>query len=543
MRSPADRATASHQDRGARPATARSSVWLVLAVILLFALVIRAYGTNYGLPYVYHPDEPAIVERALQIERSSDLNPHWFNYPTLYIYAQTLLIVILRPIVRAWAGWRGITLDLLAWQGIIYQAGRLLTALIGTATVAVVYGIGRRLFNRRVGLWAAFILATTALHIEHSHYITTDVPAAFFVALCLYFAARALEDHPLRYLMLSALMAGFAAGAKYNAGLVLVTTGVAFLATRRSWKELVDPALILVPLAALGGFLLSTPYALLDYDTFNKGVQAEIEHYRTGHQGAEGSDNWRWFALYLYGEGMGHVLAAVTAASVLFALIRRTRRDLLLLLFPLLYYWLISAQRVRFARNMMPLLPFLAVLAARLVYAVLRDMAAHIPWAHLRRPLPALMRGAAVLAVAVLLVSGPVRQQIRYDILLTQPDTRTIAKMWIEENIPTGARIAFEEYTPPLQFSWMPGTTTKRYRADKYWRLSERPLDYYRQKPYDYVVVSSFMYGRYFVDRVSYPQDRRFYETLFTQWTLVKEFTGPSAPMHNPVVRIYKVPR
>ncbi len=519
-------------------------MWVVLAAILLFALALRAYGTNYGLPYVYHPDEPAIVDRALQIERTGDLNPHWFNYPTLYTYAQTLLIVILRPVARAWASWRGITLDPLVWQGIIYQAGRLLTALIGTFTVAVVYGIGERLFNQRVGLWAAFILATTALHIEHSHYITTDVPAAFFVALCLYFAARALEDHTLRCLTLSALMAGFAAGAKYNAGLVLVTTGVAFLATRRDWDELIDPAVILIPLAALGGFLLSTPYALLDYDAFSKGLRAEIEHYRAGHQGAEGSDNWRWFALYLYNDGMGHALAVVTAVSVLFAaIVRRTRRDLLLLLFPLLYYWLIAAQRVRFARNMMPLLPFLAVLAARLISELLQAADARIPWARLRRPLPALIRGVAVLAVAVPLVAGPVRQQIAYDILLTQPDTRTIAKAWIEENIPTGARIAFEEYTPPLQFSWMPGTTTKRYRADKYWRLSEHSLDYYRQKPYDYVVVSSFMYDRYFVDRVSYPQDRRFYETLFTQWPLVKEFTGPSAPMHNPTIRIYKVPR
>ncbi len=523
---------------------ARSSVWVLLAAILFFAFVIRAHGTSFGLPYVYHPDEPAIVDRALQIERTGDLNPHWFNYPTLYTYAQTLLIVILRPLAKAWAGWRGVALDSLAWQGIIYQAGRLLTALIGTATVAVVYGIGRRLFNQRVGLWAAFILAATALHIEHSHYITTDVPAAFFVALCLYFAARALEAHTLRYLTLSALMAGFAAGAKYNAGLVVVTTGVAFLATRRDWDELVDPALILVPLAALAGFLISTPYALLDYDTFSKGLQAEIEHYRTGHQGAEGSDNWRWFALYLYNDGMGHALAAVTAASVLFAaILKRTRRDALLLLFPLLYYWLIAAQRVRFARNMMPLLPFLAVLAARLVYAALCAIAARIPWGRLPQRLSAVIQGAAVLVVAVLLIAGPVRQQVAYNILLTQPDTRTIAKAWIEENIPTGSRIAFEEYTPPLQFSWMPGTTTKRYRADKYWRLSERPLDYYRQKPYDYVVVSSFMYGRYFVDRVSYPQDRRFYETLFQQWTLVKEFTGPSAPMHNPTVRIYKVPR
>ena len=357
---------------------------LILGAMLVAGAAIRAYGSNFGLPYVYHPDEPAIVDVALRIERTGDFNPHWFNYPSLYMYVQFGIIVLM----RAWAGLHGLALDGLTAQGMIYQAGRLVTVLIGTATIAVVYATGRRLFNERVGLWAALILAGTALHIEHSHYITTDVPCAFFAVGCLCFAARALDTRSLADLTLSALMAGLAAGAKYNAGLVLVTTGLAFLLTRRHWRELLDPALIAIPLGAAVGFLGSTPYAIFDYDAFKKGVEAEIEHYRLGHHGAEGSDNWRWFALYLYREGMYPILAWTTALGMICAaVVRRTRKDLLLLPFPLLYYAMLSVQRVRFARNLMPIVPFLAIFAARLTAEVLDSLAARIPWHRLDRSL------------------------------------------------------------------------------------------------------------------------------------------------------------
>ena len=524
----------------ARHRKARYLVWLALLLILLAAFAIRAYGSNFGLPYLYHPDEPAIMDAALRIEARGDPNPHWFNYPSLYIYVQLFSITIVRPLARLWASWRGLTTDPLYWQHAIYQVGRVITALLATATVAVVYATGKRLFNWRVGLWAALLLAGLGMHILHAHYITADVPSAFFSACCLYFAARALEKGSLLHLTLSALMAGLAAGTKYNAGLVLVTTGLAFLLSCRDADDLISPAWLLIPLGAAVGFFGSTPYALLDYDAFNEGLQAELEHYRTGHQGAEGSDNWRWYGLYLYREGMFPPLAWASALGALWTFVRRTRKDILLILFPILYYGLLAMQRVRFARNLMPLLPFLVILAARLISEILDWLSARVPWSRLPRAVGIAVKGLAILGIAVGLLHAPVRQQIEINYWLTQPDTRTIAKQWIEENITTGSKIAVEAYTPDVEHSWMPGQTRSRYQVERVWKLPDRPLSYYQEKGFQYIIASSNMYSRYFVDRTSYPQERQFYEELFSRWVLVKEFKGHSAPTHDPVIRIYR---
>ena len=522
---------------------------LSLLVILLLAAAVRAYGSNFGLPYVYHLDEPAIMNHSLLIERTKDLNPHWFDYsppvayPTLYIYLQVLVISITRLAVRAWAAWRGVAFDDLTVQGFIYQGGRLATVLFGTATVPVVYATGRRLFNREVGLWAALALAGTALHIRNSHYITPDIPCTFFAACCLYFAARALDTRSLADLTVSALMAGLAAGTKYNAGLVLVVTGLAFLLTRRGWRELLDPALVTIPLAAAAAFLGSTPYAVLDYPTFRWTLDFHLQHYQTGHDGFEGSDSWLWFARYLYTEGMFPILTWVSGLGVLYAaLVRRTRKDLLLLVFPVFYYALISAQRVRFARNVIPILPFLALFAGRLIAELLDWLAARIKRSRLGKRLTAVMQAFGVLGVAILLVGAPLRQQLVVDYWLSQEDTRTIAKRWVEENIPAGAKIAVESYCPTLELSWKPGTKQPRYQVKFFNKLADHTLAFYQEQGYDYVVVSSSMYNRYFVDSVTYPTQRQFYESLFAQWPLVVEFTGYPVPMHDPVIRIYRVP-
>ena len=59
----------------------------VLAVIVLAALYLRAWGVGYGLPALNHPDEPNKVQIAQGMIRSGDPNPHYFKKGSLLIYA------------------------------------------------------------------------------------------------------------------------------------------------------------------------------------------------------------------------------------------------------------------------------------------------------------------------------------------------------------------------------------------------------------------------------------------------------------------------
>ena len=63
----------------------RTALYLLLAILLLGA-ALRFWHLNYGLPYIYHADEPTNFGLALTMVRNADLNPHFFKYPSLFFY-------------------------------------------------------------------------------------------------------------------------------------------------------------------------------------------------------------------------------------------------------------------------------------------------------------------------------------------------------------------------------------------------------------------------------------------------------------------------
>ncbi|MGD9346180.1 MAG: hypothetical protein PVH84_09980 [Candidatus Aminicenantes bacterium] len=61
-------------------------------LILLFAAIIRLIGVDYGLPYLYFPDEHHFTYPAFRILTDGDLNPHWFGHPgSIVIYVLAVL--------------------------------------------------------------------------------------------------------------------------------------------------------------------------------------------------------------------------------------------------------------------------------------------------------------------------------------------------------------------------------------------------------------------------------------------------------------------
>ncbi len=160
---------------------------IVLFLILLIGLALRVIGIRFGLPNIYHPDEPAIVGPVRMIMQTGDFNPHWFHWPSFYIYVQ-LAVASARYFYGVSKG------QFVAVAGMamphFYPAGRFITALFGVASIYVIFLAGRRLFNRNTGTIAALLLAVSFLHVKDSHYITVDVPATFFVILSFFFALR-----------------------------------------------------------------------------------------------------------------------------------------------------------------------------------------------------------------------------------------------------------------------------------------------------------------------------------------------------------------
>jgi hypothetical protein len=95
------------------------------------------------------------------------------------------------------------------WEGYsgIQLVGRTVSAVADWLTVIVLFLLGRRLYGRWPGLLAAALYGVAAFPVQQSHFWTVDAFTTFWVALALYFAARAMDGageqqgpRPLLYL-------------------------------------------------------------------------------------------------------------------------------------------------------------------------------------------------------------------------------------------------------------------------------------------------------------------------------------------------------
>lgn len=490
------------------------------------------WSAGYGLPDVYHSDEPRIVERAVQFH-TGDLNPRFFNWPTLYMYVVSAVYGVL------FAGAAGGVVDAFARDpGTFYLVGRLLTAVLGTATVAVLYRLGRDAYGTPVGLLAALFLAVDLLHIRDSHWVTTDVPVTLLILLTTAGALRYWRDGRRRSAVATGLAAGLATSMKYPGALAFLALLVAHAAReparpRWSWRRIVGTDTVAAAGAAVVGFLIGTPFALLTPVAFVRGVLDEVREVNTVQFGnAADAPGFAFHLLHSLPVAMGWPLCLLALAGVAWALARRGAREVLLLAFPLQYFVVIGTWSSRFERYVIPLLPYLAVLAAAALAAAAR-------WADTRRPgwLAAPARLGVVGAVVAALVLPEVGRAVAYHRLLAEPDTRVLGAAWVEREVPYGTRIALEPYSvalpvthrqvaaapallaPTLQRplpTGVPGGRRAPGDDDGYWlvRLGAYDLDGLRRQGVTYVVLSSFIYQRHLQACPAHPDACRFYAAL-----------------------------
>ena len=517
----------------------------LLAAILTGSLCLRIWGSGFGLPAYtrYHPDEHALVDRAAAILWTGDWNLHRFNYPPLYAYFQA----------GAYALYflYGVTQDL--WRYVptfvvpnYYLVGRLQTALFGTLTILIAYLTGRRLRDHRTGLLVAALLGVNYLHIIHSHYATFDVMLTFWTSLTLLFSSSIVvrQDPSVRerasaWYFLAGLCAGLAGATKYNGAVVIIVPLLAyFLAT--PWNEWgrFSGRLVLTLGAFLLGFFGGNPFALGNLPDFLNDLATVVHHYGTEHPGFEGTGNWRWYpGVFLTSADAVWVLAG---AIGLFGLLwKRWKVGLLLIAFPVVYYLMVSWFIVRFERNMVPLLPFLALGGGWLV-----DTEAD--WLADRFRGTGKASHALAALGAALLLALPLAASVSFDISLSQIDHREIAGQWVDDNIEKGTKIAIEHYSIPFGYD--------QYQVTDVIRISDHDLDWYQQEGYELLIISDGIWETLRRQPESYGEEVAVYDELVGSSKLLAEF-APEPPTivvagyptveiyHYAPVRIYQVPR
>ncbi|MFQ5434937.1 MAG: ArnT family glycosyltransferase, partial [Anaerolineae bacterium] len=269
---------------------------LLILLVLLLGATFRFTGLNWDQGTHLHPDERFLTGVATQIQPVSDfftylrtsessLNPYNVGQG-FYVYGNFPMTVtrIVADWVKSACATLSCSYNYTAYDG-VHLLGRALSGLMDLIAILFLFLIGRRLYNWRVGVLAAFFQAIAVMPIQQSHFFTMDNWAASLSTIAVYTAVRAAgfgekkDRWQVHWWLLFGLSLGLAAASRIN---IAPLAGLAPLAamlwlikqghTRvRDWFQFnhldAQSAFIGVALAAAMSILtfrIAQPYAFAD---------------------------------------------------------------------------------------------------------------------------------------------------------------------------------------------------------------------------------------------------------------------------------------
>ena len=231
--------------------------------------------------------------------------------------------------------------------------------------------------SRAEAFLAAAILSCSWEFAYHSRWIAPDVVMAQFMWFSFLCLAAAETSNSLRCFYIAAVAIGLAAGAKYVGALALpfVVAGAAYLTWRekRSLSYTAKRAVALVCTAG-GTFVLTTPGVILDPFHFFYQLQEQREIYSNAWYGYTVRPGFlhlieilKYFSLQALSHfwSISTLLTAFSVVGTVALLFERKLAIQLAVACCLTYVLFFSQQRAMIVRNVLPVVPFLALAAAR----------------------------------------------------------------------------------------------------------------------------------------------------------------------------------
>lgn len=432
-----DPSTASEQDLLVERRSTTLVQWLLLALLLSAAALVRVGLADRMAPQRPEPDAYMLLQYEVFSGRMAreDAPAQFGFYPTLLARVVSAatgpapfelapaeatsaehLAAAARPLVtlRAWLAW------------------------ICVAGVAGVFFLAREVAGARAGLLAASGVACSLLHIVYSHQARPHAAHMTFQVWALYFLLRQLAQPSVvrvlatsvaAWLCMSSLQSGVFLGPALAIGAVLARSGM--------------PMKVLALLGPLAAFGAAQAFQVGGIEFSSDGISMSS----AGHAVELSELNGRGFApTWNALAGCDPALLALACLGVgvlVLGVVRRGRAAarptaaIALAAYALPYLAFAVLNEATRDRYLIPLLPFLGILAALAVDAGMRRARSAAP------------------AVALLALALPVHDAARYYVVARRPDTLEQAAKWLaEQPDAAGARITTSSYVVlPLRYS------------------------------------------------------------------------------------------
>ncbi len=495
---------------------------VILILIIIVGAIFRINGVGFGLPLKLHPDEGAIIKNAVTIADSGNLNPKLFHWPAHVSIYLNALFYKSYSVVRSllFRENDGIRTQFEKNHSPYVYLSRLITACLGSLMILSMFLIGKEVGGQKVGLLSSAFTAFFTSFIRHSHYVTPDIPLAFYISMVALFTCKYMKKRRVVFLFLACFFSALATAEKYPGiiSLIIIFFGVIFSHKRK--KKDILKLLPLSGIAFLSSLFVVSPYLFLKYQRV---IGAVVDEARPYHIGVERL-GWGGNLLYYLGtlvDNLGVLLGLFFLWGLVLFFIKfkatlRAKPYLTISLFGLFYWVLHSKVAIHWERWAVPMyiVPIFitSVGIERLSFYLKKKNSG---WSLILK-----------IFLAIVLVSLFCRGMMQ-SLNFNWKDTRLVSKQWISLNLPANSKMAADAYSP--------------LNPDCCDSVASKSLEEFKNEGVEYVIVSSFVYQRILDEKENYPFEAAFYTRLFKDEYLVKEFTAVNVEVGvNDFSAVYK---
>lgn len=365
----------------------------IILVIFIIALLIRLFGVFPGYPS-NHPDENLGYGTAIYMYYHY-LVPDSFDYGTgrplfllmvfnsLFLPLVFIEIAFSQPLIYLEMIFKGAH-NLPQYQDLLFGPrsinalywARYVGATLGALCVPLIFLIGKKLFNKKVGIFAAIFLSFNYRHVLSSVIGVPDAYNAFFLLIAFYFGLLLLEKNTRKRYVLAAIAASVAFSIKYQFFplIPMVFAHIVWAFRKRSLQYLFNSSVFLSLGIFLVVFLLIEPYVWFNIPQFLKESRYNYLRYQMG------IIRFRFYGLfYLFHWGIGEITSFIILFGAIFMLIKERLKFFLLFIFIALFFFVIIfySNGGIYTRNFSTIIPFLFLFSGYFLWKM-QDLLKHM---------------------------------------------------------------------------------------------------------------------------------------------------------------------
>lgn len=533
----------------------------ILLLILAIAFLLRIIGLTPN--FLQHPDEPVVINPASKIAINLILHfnpdpnvevPYPFQYATALFYFHALIQIVVLGSGYALYKIFGFSFELsqsafahpsftqfltdigpTAMSYTLLWFHRLPSVFFGVATVFLVYKTAFFLLkNRQIALISALSLAVLPHHVRDSHWATVNIIQAFFFLFAFYRSAKAWEKTTSKNWVFAGISTGFAISIKYFPLPLIPFFFFLFL----SRKRLSLNSLFIIFFSLLSGYLLGMPYLFIYLQKIVEYYKFTVAYY-SPDKALDQSIFQRILPSYLhmfhlgffFKNAVGPIPSVIGVLGVIIGLRQSLLITVSLLIIPVINLLFISLYLETIYETLtIPALPFFAIFTGVGCWWLIN---------HLKRHLNILFSSTILLGIVFLL---PFINSAQASFACTKTITEFEAHDWIANNIPEGAKLAFQPNMrlPSKNFDFIRSEPKEKFLLSEiqeagaeYVALHSGYTDRYAQWLDDNILLPKYIKDNEFTHLAL--------QEFETSAQLLKLFVRPTMCV-NSRIYIYKVP-